>query len=67
MGRSFDAMRGSSEGQRLADEKADEIEALSWEELDAYDERDESITTASGSRLRVRSGFVGLWRSGRPG
>jgi hypothetical protein len=43
------------EGRQLADEKTDAVVALSWEELDTYGEREESITTPSGGRFRVRS------------
>lgn len=48
-------MSVESEGRQLADQKADEIAALSWEELDAYGVQEESITTSSGSSFHVKS------------
>jgi hypothetical protein len=41
--------------RRLAEGKAKEIAALSWEELDAYDKREEEVVAASGQRFRVTS------------
>ena len=49
------SIMATTEGQTLADAKADEIAQLSWEELDAYGERTEQITAPSGSLFRVRS------------
>jgi hypothetical protein len=49
------SIMAATEGQTLADAKADEIAQLSWEELDAYGERAEQITAPSGSVFRVSS------------
>jgi hypothetical protein len=43
------------EGQALADEKADEIAALSWPELNSYGERAEVATAPTGQVFRVKS------------
>jgi len=48
-------VRAGSAGQQLADQRANDMAALSWDELDAYGEREETITTPSGGRFRVRS------------
>jgi hypothetical protein len=45
----------ATEGQALADAKADEIARLSWNELDAYGERTEQSTAPSGRVFRVSS------------
>ena len=45
----------ATEGQALADAKADEIARLSWNELDAYGERMEQGTAPSGRVFRVNS------------
>ena len=45
----------ASEGQALADAKADEIARLAWNELDAYGERTEQGIVPSGSVFRVSS------------
>jgi len=44
-----------SEGQSLANKKADEIARLGWEELDAYGERTQQIASPSGQVFRVSS------------
>ena len=44
-----------AEGQALADEEADEIARLSWNELDAYGERADQGTTPSGRVVGVSS------------
>jgi hypothetical protein len=49
------SIMATTEGQSLADAKADEIAQLSWEELDAYGERTEQSTTPSGAVFRVSS------------
>src|SRR4051794_1871139 len=41
-----------TEGQALAEAKANEIAALTWEELDAYGERTEQSTAPSGAVFR---------------
>lgn len=41
--------------RRVADAKAKEIAALTWEELDAYGKRVEEAVTARGKRFRVMS------------
>jgi hypothetical protein len=43
------------EGDAIAEAKAAEIDALSWEELDAYGQRIEEVTSASGQVFRVKS------------
>jgi hypothetical protein len=43
------------EPRRVAEARADEIAALSWEELDAYGDREETITACSGDTFRVKS------------
>ena len=48
-------MNTRSEARALAEQKADEIAALSWEELDAYDQCEESVAAPSGRSFRVRS------------
>jgi hypothetical protein len=45
--------------RRLAEDKASEVAAMSWEELDAYGERIEEVTTPSGQRFRVKS--IAFW------
>jgi hypothetical protein len=45
----------SSEGQTLANTKADEIAQLGWRELDAYGERTEQIHSPSRRIFRVTS------------
>lgn len=45
----------ATEGQALADAKADEIARLSWQELDTYGERTEQSIGPSGRVFRVRS------------
>jgi hypothetical protein len=39
----------------IARRKAAEMEALSWEELDAYGKREETVTSPSGATLRIKS------------
>jgi hypothetical protein len=46
---------GTSEGQTIADAKAEEIAALSWRELDAYGERVDAAAAPSGRTFTVRS------------
>ena len=48
-------MARNSEGQRLADAKADEITALTWHDLDRYGQRTETVTGAGGGVFRVVS------------
>ncbi len=48
-------MARDSEGQALADAKADELAALRWEELDAFGERVETATGPSGRAYQMRS------------
>jgi hypothetical protein len=43
------------EGQLIAEAKAAELVAMTWEELDAYGERVENVTAASGRTFRVKS------------
>jgi hypothetical protein len=43
------------ESQELAESTADEIAALSWEDLDAYGERAELQKAPSGRTFKVRS------------
>jgi hypothetical protein len=44
-----------AEGQLLADAKASELEALTWDDLDAYGSRVEYVAAPSGRTYRVRS------------
>ena len=44
-----------NEAQALAQATAIDIAALSWEELDAFDKRDEQVTGDSGRVYRVKS------------
>jgi hypothetical protein len=44
-----------SDGAVVAAAKASEVAALSWNELDAYGERVEAVTSPSGQNFRVRS------------
>jgi hypothetical protein len=39
----------------VAEERGDEIAALSWEQLDAYGEREETIDAPIGDAFRVKS------------
>jgi hypothetical protein len=48
-------MPDTSEGQAIADAKADEIARLPWRDLDAYGERLEDIAAPSGRTFRVKS------------
>jgi hypothetical protein len=43
------------EAKTIAMDKARSIAALSWEELDAYGKREETVTAPSGATLRVKS------------
>ncbi len=49
------AVTRTSEGQALADAKADEVAALQWHDLDRYGQRTETMTGASGGVFRVVS------------
>jgi hypothetical protein len=44
-----------AEARTIARRKAADMEALSWEELDAYGERQETVTAPSGATFRVKS------------
>jgi hypothetical protein len=44
-----------SEGQALADAKADELAALSWQDIDAYGDQTETTTGSGGGVFRVTS------------
>ena len=48
-------MTTEDEGRGLADRKLAELSALSWEELDRYQARAETVTLGSGRRFRVKS------------
>jgi hypothetical protein len=48
-------MDAAAEAKAIAKRKAAEIQALSWEELDAYGKREEKLTTLSGATWRVKS------------
>jgi hypothetical protein len=43
------------EGRSIAEAKASEIAALSWLELDAFDEQVEDVTGPSGRSFRIRA------------
>ncbi|HEX5174019.1 MAG TPA: hypothetical protein VFV91_07750, partial [Gaiellaceae bacterium] len=45
----------AAEAKEIARAKAAEMGALTWEELDAYGKREETVTTRSGAALRMKS------------
>jgi hypothetical protein len=47
--------RKLDEGRSLAEQRAAELAALSWEELDSYEPRDEHVALPSGHTFRVNS------------
>jgi hypothetical protein len=44
-----------SEAQKIAAQKADELVALSWDDLDRYEPRVEKVTSENGRRFQVKS------------
>jgi hypothetical protein len=53
-------------GRSLAEQKGAELAALSWEELDSYEPRDEQVALPSGQTFRVNSKAywdMDAWRS----
>jgi hypothetical protein len=48
-------MARTPEGRLVAEAKAAELAAMTWDELDAYGERVENVTAASGRTFRVKS------------
>jgi hypothetical protein len=48
-------MSGDREARGVAEDWADQVAALSWEQLDAYGEREETFTAPSRRNLRVKS------------
>jgi hypothetical protein len=53
------AMSIGDEARALARERAEEIAALSWADLDAYGEREEEVKSPSGRSFRVKS--IAFW------
>jgi hypothetical protein len=49
----------SEEARQLAQSKAADVAALSWEELDAYGKQEDSSASPSGVRFRVTT--VAFW------
>jgi hypothetical protein len=47
--------RDREEGRSLALRTAAAVAALSWDELDSYEPREDQVTLASGHRFRVKS------------
>jgi hypothetical protein len=44
-----------NDARKIAVEKADELAALSWDDLDRYEPRVEGVTSVNGRRFRVKS------------
>lgn len=52
------------EARAFADRKLAELSALSWEELDRYEARAETVTLGSGRSFKVKS--LAYWTRGNP-
>jgi hypothetical protein len=48
-------MSNQSDARKLAAQTADELVALSWDDLDRYEPRVEEVTSVNGRRFRVKS------------